>query len=89
MDKALKLANAIGRKKLAGALGVGPTAVSNAVVRGWFPATWFMVVSDLADQVGADCPPELFKMRPLDNPQFVDMRSDSQGNESNTPSGAA
>ena len=64
MMTAHELANAIGRKKIAQAVGVGPTAVSNAVTRGWFPATWFLAVCDLAEAIGVECPPELFKMIP-------------------------
>lgn len=63
MITASQLADAIGRKALADALGVGPTAVSNAVVRGEFPASWFLSVKDMADKIGHQCPPELFKMR--------------------------
>ena len=65
MDKitALQLADAIGRKQMAEYLDVGATAVSNAVVRGWFPSSWFLVCKDLAEQAGINCPPALFKMR--------------------------
>lgn len=63
MTTASQLADAIGRKEMADALGVGPTAVSNAVVRGEFPASWFLLVKSLADQAGHHCPPDLFKMR--------------------------
>jgi len=68
-----QLADAIGRKQMAKLLGVGDTAVSNAVVRGWFPSSWFLVCKDLAKQVGAECPPALFKMREPDNTQNVDQ----------------
>lgn len=81
MTTSIELADAVGRKKMADALGVLPTAVSNAVVRGWFPSSWFLVVKALADEVGQDCPPELFKMRPS-NPQGVDdtpARQDAAG----------
>lgn len=64
MMTAKQLADAIGRKKIAEAVGVGPTAVSNAVARGWFPSAWFIVVCDLAERIGVECPPELFKMLP-------------------------
>lgn len=63
MNTASQLAQAIGRKNIEKAVGVGSTAVSNAVARGWFPATWFIVMSGMADKVGEQCPPELFKMR--------------------------
>lgn len=73
-----ELADRIGRKNIAEAAGVGLTAVSNAVVRGSFPATWFIVVSDLAAKVGAECPPCLFKMVPLDNTQNVNCANENQ-----------
>ncbi len=64
------LADAIGRKTMATALGVLPTAVSNGVVRQTFPASWFLVVQALAREKGIECPPALFGMR--DTPQIVD-----------------
>jgi hypothetical protein len=60
---ALEFADTIGRRKLASANGVGLTAVSNAVVRGHFPSSWYLVCKDLAKEAGIDCPPALFKMR--------------------------
>lgn len=60
MINAPQFADAIGRKKMADALDVGLTAVSNAVVRGKFPASWFTVCEMLADLEGVECPPELF-----------------------------
>lgn len=58
-----KFADAIGRKAMSSALGVGEKAISNAVVRGKFPPGWFLTLQDLAGQHGIDCPPELFGMR--------------------------
>jgi hypothetical protein len=63
MMNALTFADAVGRKKIAEALGVGATAVSNGVVRGKFPSSWFLACQDLAHEAGVDCPPELFGMR--------------------------
>jgi hypothetical protein len=85
MDKeaAKSLANKIGRKKLAETLGVVPTAVGNAVSRGCFPAAWFMVVSDLAEREGVNCPPHLFKMIPLDTTQSVDSLANCQETRNN------
>lgn len=57
------IADAIGRKKLAAALQVGETAVSNHCVRGRFPPAWYLAVKTLADRIGCDCPSRLFKMR--------------------------
>lgn len=63
MDNATTFAKAVGRDNLAKATGVGLTAVSNAVVRGWFPSSWFVAAKALADENGVDCPPELFGMK--------------------------
>ena len=80
MITASELADALGRKNIAEAVNFGPTAVSNAVVRGWFPATWFMVMSDLSRKAGSECPPELFKMLPLqDHTHNVDFSNGFQG----------
>lgn len=58
-----KIADALGRKEMAQALGVGLTSISNAVVRGSFPASWFFVVTRLAGDAGVSCPPCLFQMK--------------------------
>lgn len=51
----------LGRARLARALGVGLTAISNATVEGRFPAKWFLVVTTLCETDGIECPPSLFK----------------------------
>jgi hypothetical protein len=60
----LSFANAVGRKNLADAVGVGPQAVTNAVKRGRFPSSWYVVGQSLASKVGVQCDPELFGMVP-------------------------
>lgn len=60
------IADAIGRGNIAEALNVGATAVSNAVVRGAFPPSWFLIVRDMAERQGIDCPPALFGMKQVD-----------------------
>ena len=62
MMKAKTFADALGRKNIASAVEVLPTAVSNAVVRGWFPSAWYLACKRIADEAGVDCPPDLFKM---------------------------
>ncbi|OWJ81382.1 hypothetical protein CDV52_18455 [Haematobacter missouriensis] len=57
---AANIADALGRRRMAEALGVRTTAVSNAVVRGLFPASWFLAVEALARAEGVACPCELF-----------------------------
>lgn len=72
-----QFASAIGRKNMADALDVGATAVSNAVVRGRFPASWFARCQALASEAGVDCPPDLFGMRAADNAPKVDGRKEN------------
>jgi hypothetical protein len=79
MSRHSQIADALGRADMADALGVGKTAVSNAVVRKRFPATWFLVLSDMCAGKGLECPPDLFDMRPLDGTQNVDGAAKSQG----------
>ena len=78
MTTASELADALGRKNIADALGVGLTAVSNAVVRGIFPSSWFLVMRELAENAGVSCPPGLFKMRVHNSPN-VDRAPIVQG----------
>ena len=68
MITAQHIADAVGRGKMADALHVGATAVSNAVVRGKFPASWFVVMRDLAGEKGVDCPAHLFGMKDAHQP---------------------
>ena len=58
-----QFANQVGRARLAERLGVGLTAVSNHVVRGVFPGSWFFVAKELAAEVGADCPDAMFRQQ--------------------------
>jgi hypothetical protein len=80
MTTASELADAIGRKRMADTLEVGVTAISNAVVRGWFPSSWFLVVQALAAEAGVECPPALFKMRAHNSPS-VDFDAPLQGSD--------
>lgn len=66
-----QFADKLGRANIATATGVVVTAVSNAVVRGWFPPSWFVACKVLAESVGEDCPPALFGMRGK-GPQYVE-----------------
>ena len=63
MNSTSDLADALGRKEMAKALGVGLTAVSNAVVNGQFPAAWFDTLEAMAQARGVDCPRDLFGFR--------------------------
>lgn len=57
------LANALGRKVIANAVGVGLTAVSNGVVRGRFPASWYQGIKQECDRQGVQCPMDLFDFK--------------------------
>ena len=63
MENTSDFARAIGRKEMAQALGVGVTAISNAVVAGSFPAAWFDALEALAKAKGQECPRDLFAWR--------------------------
>jgi hypothetical protein len=58
--EAKDLAQALGRTAMAARLDVGLTAISNATVRGKFPAQWFAVLKQMADEAGVECPMCLF-----------------------------
>lgn len=66
MMTASEFADAIGRKTLANTFGVGLTAVSNAVVRGRFPSSWYVASCTLASEAGIQCPPDLFGQKQRD-----------------------
>jgi hypothetical protein len=71
-------ADAVGRKQIADAIGVGATAVSNAVVRGQLPAAWYLACTKLAQAHGIECPIEMFAMREA-NSQDVNLFPAVQG----------
>lgn len=56
---------AVGRKKMADALKVARSAVSNAAKRDAFPPAWLKTCERLAAEHGIECPPELFAQRPF------------------------
>ncbi len=60
MSSISEICDTIGRKRLAQALGVGRTQVSNAAVADVFPARWYAVVKALCDAEGIECPLTLF-----------------------------
>lgn len=50
----------IGRKVVADRLGVGKTAVSNAVAENQCPARWYIELQVLCREHGMECPVHLF-----------------------------
>ena len=64
MDNVKSFSDTVGRADIAAAVGdVSLAAVSNAIKRGRFPATWVMGVKRLAAEKGVDCPDALFNQR--------------------------
>lgn len=68
MNTVSYICDTLGRKHLAEALGVKPTAVSNAVVQGKFPAKWYAVIKSLASEATISCPDDLFNFIAVDPP---------------------
>lgn len=63
MDNAKHIAAQIGQKRIATALGVGATAVNNAVVRGKFTAAWFPIIRRMCEAEGIECPEVAFNFK--------------------------
>lgn len=84
MKTPFDIAAALGRKDMAAALGVGLTAVGNAVTDGKFPASWYLILAKLADDKGVDCPMHVFNWKPISDIQDVGSPASAQGLESQT-----
>lgn len=63
MDHAKRIADLIGRQTIARRVGVKYGAVSAAVTRGGFPASWHLIVKDLCAERSVDCPDEAFSFK--------------------------
>lgn len=61
--KARTFIDAVGRRTIADALGVGLTAVSNAYVDDRFPASWFDALDRIASEAGEDLPRSAFNWK--------------------------
>lgn len=55
-----KICDEVGRKKLANALNVTKSAITNAISAGKFSPRWYRVVSALCADKGIQCPDALF-----------------------------
>jgi len=74
MTNAKHIADQLGQAKIALALGVGVTAVNNAVAREYFPATWYPVIRGMCRDAGLDCPENAFNFK---SPSFDAQTTDS------------
>lgn len=63
MTEAQHIASALGQAAIAKRLGVGLTAVNNAVSRGKFPAAWFPAVREMCGEAGQDCSESAFNFK--------------------------
>jgi len=63
METIKQTVDSIGRHVLAHELGCGLTAISNAITRGGFPASWHPVVKSLAEKKGIEVSDDLFNWR--------------------------
>ncbi|MGR3599171.1 MAG: hypothetical protein ACU0FH_02020 [Heliomarina sp.] len=61
------ICQALGRRNIGEGVGVGKTAVGNAVSEGIFPASWYRVVKSLCDETGIECPLEAFNFKSISN----------------------
>ncbi|PVZ45158.1 hypothetical protein DD556_17935 [Phaeobacter sp. JL2872] len=62
MMNVTQIADAIGRKEIADTVSVRPTAVSNAIARGAFPASWYLSIKVLCEARGLKCETAWFAM---------------------------
>jgi hypothetical protein len=74
-----EICDALGRKEIERQLGVSKAAVSNAVSKGFFAASWYAVISDMCGYQGIACPNDLFSFKLVeaspDMPEFSKMES--------------
>lgn len=63
MKNARHIADTLTQRAIAQRLGLGVTAVNNAVKRGVFPASWFPVVREMCREADIDCPETAFNFK--------------------------
>lgn len=84
-----ELADLLTRGEIARRLGVHRSAVSNAVVRGRFPSSWYCECRRMAAERGVECPEGLFGMRASSDGGPAPRAPQRQGRENPTRPGAA
>ena len=63
MENTKHIADQLGQAKIALALGIGVTAVNNAIARGYFPATWYPIIRDMCRDGGVECSMDAFNFK--------------------------
>lgn len=67
------IADAITYRRISALIGCVESAISNAVRANKFPATWFGVISNECEEIGIECPRNLFSFKiaaPIDDVQI-------------------
>ncbi|WP_319528963.1 hypothetical protein [uncultured Cohaesibacter sp.] len=72
MSTAKSIVADLGAKAVAARLGVGVTAVSNAVVAGSFPSAWWFELTAMGRERGLDVPVSLFRWRSVSSHTVAD-----------------
>lgn len=57
----VQLCDRLGRRDIALRIGRTVAAVSNATSGGAFPAGWYLVIRQMCDERGLECPDSLFR----------------------------
>ncbi|MFC4668360.1 hypothetical protein ACFO5X_07335 [Seohaeicola nanhaiensis] len=67
----------LGRKRISERIGVGKTAVGNAVSDGLFPARWWREIKEMCDEQGLECPVDLFNFISIDKAEASSRKSEA------------
>lgn len=59
----LDVANTIGRSVIAGRVGVSVGSVTEAIRKNAFPASWWLAVKSLGDELGVEVTEDMFTFR--------------------------
>jgi len=63
MENIDHITDTLGRTNIADMLGVSRSAVSMALARGSFPASWYVTIKSACDAKNVDCPETAFNFK--------------------------
>lgn len=63
MTTVADILNTLGRAEVAKACGVTKFAVKAARSKGFFPASWYLVLRAMCEEHSIECPPDLFSFK--------------------------
>lgn len=72
---AIAICDALGRKNIAVRLGRTVAAVSNAATDGVFPSSWYLIIKQMCEEEGVDCPDAAFAFLHDDPPDQAGVRT--------------